>query len=46
MRAYEEAVIVRINQDRVLIDMRTVAQDEIDIVARGLIACGERYSKG
>lgn len=46
MRAYEEAVIVRINQDRVLIDMRTVAQDEIDIVAKGLIACGERYSKG
>ncbi len=45
MRALETPVIVRINQDRVLIDMRTVEPDEIDPVARGLIACGNRYSK-
>ncbi len=46
LRACAEPVIVRINQDRVLIDMRTVAKDEIDIVAKGLIACGEKYSRG
>jgi L-seryl-tRNA(Ser) seleniumtransferase len=34
LRAYEVPVIVRINQDRVLIDMRTVTRDEIDMVAR------------
>jgi L-seryl-tRNA(Ser) seleniumtransferase len=43
LRAYEVPVIVRINQDRVLIDMRTVTRDEIDMVARALIACGEKY---
>lgn len=46
LRAYEVPVIVRINQDRVLIDMRTVTRDEIDTVARALIACGEKYDRG
>jgi L-seryl-tRNA(Ser) seleniumtransferase len=46
LRAYEVPVIVRINQDRVLIDMRTVTRDEIDMVARALIACGEKYGRG
>ncbi len=46
LRACEEPVVVRINQDRVLIDMRTVEKDEIDIVAKGLIACGRKYSRG
>ena len=46
LRAYEVPVIVRINQDRVLIDMRTVTRDEIDMVARALIACGEKYDRG
>jgi L-seryl-tRNA(Ser) seleniumtransferase len=46
LRACEEPVVVRIHQDRVLVEMRTVARDEIDIVARGLIACGIKYSKG
>ena len=45
LRAYEEPIIVRINQERVLIDMRTVTRDEIDTVAKGLIACGEKYSR-
>ncbi|MGI6733258.1 MAG: L-seryl-tRNA(Sec) selenium transferase [Anaerovoracaceae bacterium] len=45
LRAYEVPIIVRINQDRVLIDMRTVTRDEVETVARGLIACGEKYSR-
>ncbi len=45
LRACQEPVIVRINQDRVLIDMRTVARDEIDDVAEGLIACGRKYGQ-
>ncbi len=46
MRAWEEPVIVRISRDRVLIDMRTVREDEIDIVSKVLISCGNRYGRG
>ncbi len=46
MRSWECPVIVRISQDRVLIDMRTVREDEIDIVAKGLICCGIMYGRG
>ncbi len=46
LRACQVPVVVRINQERVLIDMRTVAEDEISYVAKGLIACGEKYEQG
>lgn len=46
MRNCDNPVIVRINQDRVLIDMRTVSSEEIHVVAECLISCGEKYSEG
>lgn len=45
IRGWDDPVIARINQDRVLIDMRTVSSEEIDIVAECLISCGNKYSK-
>ncbi len=45
MRAWDNPVIVRINRDRVLIDMRTVSHEEIEIVAQCLISCGDNYSR-
>jgi L-seryl-tRNA(Ser) seleniumtransferase len=46
LRSCEIPVISRINQDRVLIDLRTIASEEIDITAEGLIACGCKYQGG
>ncbi|GAB1476831.1 L-seryl-tRNA(Sec) selenium transferase [Bacillota bacterium] len=46
LRSWMHPIIARINQDKVLIDMRTVREDEIDIVAGGLIAWGNKYGRG
>lgn len=42
MRALPTPVIVRINQDQVLIDMRTLLENEAEIVAQGLIEIGNK----
>ena len=46
MRALPTPVIVRINQDKVIIDMRTLLSDEASVVAQGLIEIGERNTAG
>jgi len=42
LRAHEPPILVRIKDDRVLIDCRTVQEDEVEIVAAGLAALAAR----
>ncbi|MGI6728475.1 MAG: L-seryl-tRNA(Sec) selenium transferase [Anaerovoracaceae bacterium] len=46
LRGYNIPIIVRINQDRILIDMRTVSREELDIVEEALTRCAEKYRQG
>ncbi len=45
LRSCDTPIIVRIHKDKVLIDMRTVSEDELDVVAKALITCGRKYSR-
>jgi L-seryl-tRNA(Ser) seleniumtransferase len=42
LRANAPPILVRIKDDRVLIDCRTVQEDEVEIVAAGLAALAAR----
>lgn len=46
LRFAENPVISRINRDRVIVDVRTLTDEEINIVAKNLIECGKNTTRG
>ncbi|MDD3874277.1 MAG: L-seryl-tRNA(Sec) selenium transferase [Methanosarcina sp.] len=46
LRSYQVPVIVRIYQERILIDMRTVEEEDLETVAKALLWCKDKYDKG